>query len=124
MLFLGKLIAKRKTGQDCVCSKNCMDNFDEASKQQILEHFNRLGNTNSQNIHLRCQVTPMVARRSGIYGRGGICRADNPPLKKTQTFKYFVVDPNIRRIPVCKEAFKSLHGIGEKRVRTIRNRVS
>lgn len=74
---------------------------------RILQNFNQIGDHVAQNVYLQALiiVSPVNQKRKGVF-------------KKKFNFSY-KVHVGERVLPVCREGFASLHGIGVKRVRNI-----
>lgn len=109
----GKLIKKKVIKEEILCKENCRMNcsekFSNEDREVIFLKFYGL-DVNAKNtlIFKSIQIQPVSRHRS------------NRTSSKKYTFKYFVTY-NKQLIPVCRDAFCSLHGIGRKKVEITQN---
>lgn len=80
----GKLVPERKQGNDCKCSKKCIEKLSEAEKQEIISAFNNLSSQEKQDFYLSSLIqVSQVTRRRKVDG--------NPKLIRNHTYKYKVI---------------------------------
>ncbi|CAH1957118.1 unnamed protein product [Acanthoscelides obtectus] len=112
----GKLVPERKQGDDCKCSKKCIEKLSETEKQEIISAFNTLSNQEKQDSYLSSLIQVLqITRRRKIEG--------NPGILRNHTYKY-KLRKGAFELNVCKMAICLLHGIGKKRLEPIATHLS
>lgn len=119
----GRPLPSRKTGPPCGCRRECFSQVDVHKRWRILETFNGMGDTSSQNIYLRALIVGKDPKCLGSGGSLGINKAGKE-RKHAFSHEYFVQTSDLKRIPVCREAFISLHGITEQRAKTVQSKAT
>ncbi|VEN61902.1 unnamed protein product [Callosobruchus maculatus] len=99
----GKKVDARTVGPACRCAQKCMQQFTEEEKKDVMSKLYNRTTKNEQDTYLQGLMEVRPIQRHRIRG------AENKQERKSN-FSYFVMKgPN--RIPVCKQAFISLHAI-------------
>lgn len=114
----GKLKSPRKAGHRCHCSKKCFEKVNEEERKHLLLQFNHIGNHSMQNQYLRGLIEATDIKRRGAGGRDGT--AKGKPGKRGSSYIYSIITSANRKVPVCRKAFLSIHGIGYTRIKNLR----
>jgi len=86
----------RKTGPDCGCKLECLD---EEERKRIFDAFNGLADYNPQNVCLKGLTDSQEIRRVGVQGMHG--KADGEKQqKRTCSYEYWVHTKEQRRVKV------------------------
>lgn len=96
----GRPLPSRKTSPPCGCRRECFSQVDVHKRWRILETFNGMGDTSSQNIYLRALIVGKDPKRLGSGGSLGINKAGKE-RKCAFSHEYFVQTSYLKRIPVC-----------------------
>lgn len=104
-------VPARTIGPPCTskCQKHCFDKLGAEKIETIFKSFWENGNYDLQNVYLSKCLEWDDPAHSDITNR---------PSRKLRTIRYSVYD-NGEKVNVCRQAFLSIHGLGEKRVRTV-----
>lgn len=84
--------------------------------------FNHIGNHSMQNQYLRGLIEATDIKRHGADGRNGT--AKGKPGKRGSSYIYSIITSANRKVPVCRKAFLSIHGIGYTRIKNLRKTAS
>ena len=104
----GKEVPQRHQREfNCRCK--CADKFSEDERRAIFERFNGLADHTKQNLYLRGCVKKNDSKR--IRRRP---RKDNATKRSSYSFR---VSTEVKTVNVCRNAFLSLHGISEGRLK-------
>ncbi|CAH1114844.1 unnamed protein product [Psylliodes chrysocephalus] len=109
---VGKKVLARKTGINCSCRKKCCEQYSEIDKRALLTSLHDFDNKNSQDSYLQglIEVAPIKRTRKS---QNAIKRIERP-----NNFLFNTCLNGVRK-HVCKKAFLSLYGVGEKHVRRL-----
>uniref|UniRef100_A0A6P7F869 Uncharacterized protein LOC114325933 n=1 Tax=Diabrotica virgifera virgifera TaxID=50390 RepID=A0A6P7F869_DIAVI len=107
-----KLVPKRTVGSPCSCG--CFEKVGLEKISIIFKNFWELSEYNLQNAYLSKRVKSVSVNR---------CRIKNRPSRKLRSIEYSVLFES-NEFKVCRKAFYAIHGVTEKRVRTVLNKVS
>ena len=108
----GGHVVARTIGLPCRCG--CFDKVGHENVQQVFREFWALGDFNMQNEYLASVIQSVDVARSRVKER---------PSRRKRSVSY-TVKCQTEVISVCAVAFRNIHGIGERRVRTVRDKVS
>lgn len=93
------------------CHKKCYENVSKENINNILAKMNSFKDKNSQDSYLQSLIEVVDIKRERKYNM------DNPKVR-AMNFRYHIsIEGNRKK--VCKNAFLSLHGVGEKHVRRL-----
>ncbi|KAI4455560.1 dna-directed rna polymerases i ii and iii subunit rpabc2 [Holotrichia oblita] len=113
---VGKLVNKRKTGEDCRCKRfKCFSKISTNDRIMLLQNFNSMSSKNDQDSHL-CGLISIqnISRRRPKAG-------NHNPLKTHAAAFNYKIRINGKEEPICLQAFLSIHGITVSRVRRLQN---
>nr|CAH7725218.1 unnamed protein product [Callosobruchus chinensis] len=107
----GKKVDARTVGPPCSCTQKCMQQFTEEGKKDVMSKLYNRTTKNEQDTYLQglMEVRPIQRHR--------IRNAENKRESKSN-FSYFVMKGR-NRIPLCKQAFISLHAISHWQVQRL-----
>ena len=108
----GGHVAARTIGLPCRCG--CFEKVGRENVQQVFSEFWALGDFNLQNEYLASVIKSIDVARSRVKER---------PSRRKRSVTYNVKCQS-ELISVCAVAFRNIHGIGERRVRTVLDKVS
>ncbi|KAK3871644.1 hypothetical protein Pcinc_023231 [Petrolisthes cinctipes] len=102
----------RKIGPPCTCG--CFERVGQSKVEDIFHAFWAITDHKEQNAYISKQVLVLNVKRR---------RVKNRPSRRQKTRKYRVSwDREIYQ--VCSKAFRSMHGISERRVRSVLQKVT
>ncbi|KAI4464122.1 hypothetical protein MML48_4g00007777 [Holotrichia oblita] len=113
---VGKLVNKRKTGEDRRCKRfKCFSKISTNDRIMLLQNFNSMSSKNDQDSHL-CGLISIqnISRRRPKAG-------NHNPLKTHAAAFNYKIRINGKEEPICLQAFLSIHGITVSRVRRLQN---
>ncbi|XP_066988679.1 protein IWS1 homolog isoform X1 [Macrobrachium rosenbergii] len=111
----GKRLEKT-IGPPCKCG--CLKGIGEETVKKIFEEFWAIGDYTKQNAHLGTRL--ILVDDSSPDSQQGTNQPAATPLSRTVIYTVFY---NNIVYKVCRQAFHSIHSIGEKRVRTVINKL-
>ncbi|KAK3890105.1 hypothetical protein Pcinc_005912 [Petrolisthes cinctipes] len=103
-----KLMEARKVGPPCSCQVRCFDILGMNNIKLLFHAFWDIGDYNLQNAYIQNQVSVCPTKR----------RTTSDPDKMRNNMKQFFVTVRGIKVPVCKHAFLSVHGLSRCRVDT------
>jgi len=104
----GELVGPRAIGPDCSCKNKCFHAVSDDNRSAIFNGFYSLKSYDEQNAYLY-----------GLIRRHDIQRKRKPVSeRRTCSYKYYVRIKG-KEIQVCKKAFANIHGISDKKIRTL-----
>ncbi|XP_076058390.1 uncharacterized protein LOC143035331 isoform X2 [Oratosquilla oratoria] len=106
-------VAARAVGPACKCG--CFDKVGMDSINELFNKFWEMGDFNHQNAYISKMVTSMEVKR---------CRVKRDRTSRQKRRIVYKVINNNTVHSICRNAFYSIHGITEKRVRTALEKVS
>ncbi|GBP67506.1 RNA-directed DNA polymerase from mobile element jockey [Eumeta japonica] len=104
-------------GPSCECKRfKCFEVLNEDQRYEIIRQFNELGNYQDQNLYLGGLITvhSVAQRRS---------RKTNNEGEPHQASYSYRVRCASKDVPVCQNAFRSLHGITGRRIQTLQSQL-
>lgn len=110
-----KAVAARQVGPQCSCKWSCFQKIGEADIKELFDDFWKLGCYDLQNAYLHKQVTNVEVKRS---------RVKEERFGRRQNSRVYHVTIRQISVQVCMKAFLSIHGISEKRVRSVKSKAS
>ena len=102
-----KYVAARIVGPECNC--HCFNKVGRDNVKEIFDNFWNISNYDLQNNYISKLVTSIDVKR---------CRIKNRPSRIKRSINYTIIYNNTVH-KVCRIAFYHIHGITEKRVRTV-----
>lgn len=102
----GKLMsAKHNNNNDCVCKKNCTQQFSAEEKRHLMEFLYNGRPKNEQDTYIMGLIehSKVTRRRS---------KTENPK-KRDRSFTYFAMKGN-EKVKVCRHAFSILYAVKSK----------
>lgn len=113
-------LSSHETGKDCHCKSRlkCFESVVPEIRKVLISDFNQCSSYDEQSVYLCGLITcKQVARHRPRKSE------DEADLHSySYTYKVRAIKNNdLCEIPVCYEAFKSLHGISAKRVQTLQD---
>ncbi|KAK8401138.1 hypothetical protein O3P69_002712 [Scylla paramamosain] len=104
----GELVGPRAIGPDCNCKNKCFTAVNDENRNAIFNGYYSLNSYDEQNAYLY-----------GLIRRHDIQRKRKPVSeRRTCSYKYYVRIKG-KEIQVCKKAFANIHGISDKKIRTL-----
>lgn len=104
----GRLVpAKSNSNSDCLCKRNCTQQFSTEEKQQLFESVYNGRPKNEQDIYMMSLIEYAKINRHRS-------KRENPK-KRDSTFIYFAMKGN-EKIRVCRQAFSILYAIKGKAI--------
>ncbi|CAK1597793.1 unnamed protein product [Parnassius mnemosyne] len=109
------LIKKRVVGPDCRCKVlKCYTKISSQDRENIILHFNKLGNKNDQDAYLMSLISSSYPKR----------HTTEAPQKYRMASYSFKIRVGVNEIPVCLTAFCNIHGVTKGRVRRLQHLIS
>lgn len=105
-------LAVRKIGPPCPCG--CFKLMGQRKVEDIFNAFWTMTDE-EQNEYINKQVQVLDVRRS---------RVKNRPSRRKKTLNYWVSTCDSEVYKVCSRAFRNMHGISQRRVRTVLHKVT
>ena len=109
-----KLVSSRKIGRPCTCPRRCFEKVGDDNVKQLFSDFYALGDYNAQSHYIHKCVKAMPVKRVRVK--------DSESRRKST--RIHTVSVGNKSITVCKQAFVSIHGITESRVRHVIEKAS
>lgn len=109
---VGKKVMARKTGMDCNCRKKCCASYSELDKMDLLSYLHQFDDKNSQDSYLQNMIEVTHIKRSRKSANA------SKHIERPHNFLFHICLKGVRK-QVCKKAFLSLYGVGEKHVRRL-----
>ncbi|KAG7175562.1 hypothetical protein Hamer_G025513 [Homarus americanus] len=104
----GELVGPRAIGPDCNCKNKCFTAVSDDNRNAIFNGYYSLNSYDEQNAYLY-----------GLIRRHDIQRKRKPVSeRRTCSYKYYIRIKG-KEIQVCKKAFANIHGISDKKIRTL-----
>ncbi|XP_064079025.1 uncharacterized protein LOC135196261 [Macrobrachium nipponense] len=104
----GELVGPRAIGPNCNCKNKCYNQVSDENRNMIFRGYYSLNSYDEQNAYLY-----------GLIRRHDIQRKRQPVSeRRTCSYKYYVRIKG-KEIQVCKKAFANIHGISDKKIRTL-----
>ncbi|XP_037779592.1 uncharacterized protein LOC119576110 [Penaeus monodon] len=104
----GELVGPRAIGPDCNCKNKCFTVVSDDNRNAIFNGYYSLNSYDEQNAYLY-----------GLIRRHDIQRKRKPVSeRRTCSYKYYVRIKG-KELQVCKKAFANIHGISDKKIRTL-----
>lgn len=104
----GELVGPRAIGPDCNCKNKCFLAVSDENRNAIFNGYYSLNSYDEQNAYLY-----------GLIRRHDIQRKRKPVSeRRTCSYKYYIRIKG-KEIQVCKKAFANIHGISDKKIRTL-----
>lgn len=111
-------LSSHEIGKDCMSKRyKCFENMSVEKRNIIIKEFNSYETYDKQSEYLGGLITVLLIQRR---------RNRKPHISanfNNCSYAYRVrvnVDGYVQNVPVCYEAFKSIHGISAKRVQTLK----
>lgn len=104
-------------GPSCECKRfKCFEVIKEDQRNDIIRQFNELGNHQDQNLYLGGLITvhSVAQRRTRKKNNGG------EPHQASYSYRVRCASKDV---PVCQNAFRSLHGITGRRIQTLQSQL-
>lgn len=95
------------------CKKKCLENINENIRKQIFEKFRSFDTKNEQDAYLQglIEAKPVQRKRP---------RTEDPQKSKSHSSTYvYWISHSEGKQKVCKDAFKSVHGVTADRIRRL-----
>ena len=109
---VGKKVMARKTGINCSCRNKCCENYSELDRSALLASLHQFDDKNSQDSYLQGMIERTPIKRSRKS------QTTNKHIDRPHNFLFHVSLNGVRK-KVCKKAFLSLFGVGEKHIRRL-----
>ncbi|CAH2019691.1 unnamed protein product [Acanthoscelides obtectus] len=105
-------LQSHEVGANCNCPKQCFQNVPEEARKTILKNFNAMTSINEQNSYLCGLITILLIRRRRPR------KDEDVANLRSSAYSYrvrFRTDNSLQEINICRQAFKSVHGIKKKK---------
>ena len=110
-----KLVEAREIGPPCSCPKKCFDVVGEENIQRLFKEYYSLGDRDAQSHYIHKCVSAVETKRKRTP------KDVESRRKNTRVHSVFIENKSVQ---VCKQAFVSIHGITEGRVRCVLERAA
>ncbi|XP_054287369.1 uncharacterized protein LOC129003147 [Macrosteles quadrilineatus] len=120
--YKGNVTEARTTGIPCTCRMKCFERITEEDQLDILNRGGSFQNKDEQDLFYQSLIEayPVKTRRSRVTTQTEEEPKPKHSVAHESSFTFHVLVGE-KRTKVCKKAFLSLYGIGDKKVRRLKN---